>query len=35
MGSGAKAYTVLYSMRKDFLIYEEMPKYFHHIRGGR
>ncbi len=27
MGSGAKSY-----MRKGFLIYEEMHKYFHHIR---
>jgi hypothetical protein len=26
MGSGAKSY-----MRKGFLIYEEMHKYFHHI----
>jgi hypothetical protein len=26
MGSGAKSY-----MRKGFLIYEEMPKYIHHI----
>ncbi len=26
MGSGAKSY-----MRKDFLIYEEMHRYFHHI----
>ncbi len=26
MGSGAKSY-----MRKGFLIYEEMQKYFHHI----
>jgi hypothetical protein len=30
MGSGAKSY-----MRIDFLIYEEMHKYFHHILGGR
>ncbi len=30
MGSGAKSY-----MRKGFLIYEEMHKYFHHILGGR
>ncbi len=30
MGSGAKSY-----MRKGFLIYEEMHKYFHHIGGGR
>jgi hypothetical protein len=30
MGSGAKSY-----MRKGFLIYKEMHKYFHHIRGGR
>jgi hypothetical protein len=30
MGSGAKSY-----MRKGFLIYEEIHKYFHHIRGGR
>ncbi len=28
MGSGAKSY-----MRKGFLIYEEMHKYFHHIWG--
>ncbi len=30
MGSGAKSY-----MRKGFLVYEEMHKYFHHIWGGR
>ncbi len=30
MGSGAKSY-----MRKGFLIYEEVHKYFHHICGGR
>jgi hypothetical protein len=30
MGSGAKSY-----MRKGFLIYEEMHKYFLHIWGGR
>ncbi len=27
MGSGAKSY-----MRKGFLMYEEMHKYFHHIQ---
>ncbi len=30
MGSGANSY-----MRKGFLMYKEMHKYFHHIRGGR
>ncbi len=30
MGSGAKSY-----MRQSFPKYEEMHKYFHHIRGGR
>ncbi len=30
MGSGAKSY-----VRKGYLIYEEMHKYFHHIWGGR
>ncbi len=30
MGSGAKSY-----MRKGYLIYEEMHKYFRHIWGGR
>jgi hypothetical protein len=30
MGSGAKSY-----VRKGFLIYEEMQKYFHHKCGGR
>ncbi len=30
MGSGAKSY-----VRKGFLVYEDMHKYFHHIWGGR
>jgi hypothetical protein len=30
MGWGAKSY-----VRKGFLIYDEMNKYFHHICGGR